>query len=482
MSLQWEPSNAMEVATYRILRTLTDTLDLEPVATVDGTTYLDSLDTPVSTTLQTDVARGDGGCYQVEALRSDGSVVGTSNRSCDTFGKVELWIPDIWAQSGSTVLVPINIRNASGLRIIANEIRFAYDTNVLSPTRILASSVIQEAYQVASDVQTSDIVRIAAFSEEQPVLYGQGTLFWVEFQVIGDQGSESVLEIRKVTGDVTGSDPGGSIIYASDDLNNPIPLSLVSGRLRVSDTHNMGDVDGNGSMQVDDGTSALHIATGQHQATWQQSGAGDVNGDGRVGAADASMLFYHIMHGTWPQPGQLITQTTRLAGLAATAPGPILSERPGNTSSGVTATQTIVSIEDVRATPGTTVTVPLRATNLMDIAGGEFTVVYDPTIIQGITLNSSVSRVSHDDGNGRLTIALASGQAATGDGVLATLTLQIAPTAENGTSTTLTLAEAHLNDLAGRDLATSALQQSVKRHSGVVRIGPASTYLPLVQR
>jgi hypothetical protein len=64
------------------------------------------------------------------------------------------------------------------------------------------------------------------------------------------------------------------------------------------------------------------------------------------------------------------------------------------------------------------------------------------------------------------------------------MTLQIAPTATIGTITPLTLAEARLNDLSGRDLATSVLQQPVERRHGEVSIGSADTlvYLPLVQR
>jgi hypothetical protein len=196
------------------------------------------------------------------------------------------------------------------------------------------------------------------------------------------------------------------------------------------------------------------------------------------------MIFYHYMNGIWPQPGQVVTQTNQVADIVSAVPGPILVGGSARNQPGIAASNTIISIDDVRASPGTTVTVSLQATNMVDTAGGEFTVVYDPDIIQSITVTTNVGRAFYDDGTGRFKIALASGQASTGDGVLATMTLQIAPTATIGTSTPLTLAEARLNDLSGRDLATSVLQQPVERRHGEVSIGSADTlvYLPLVQR
>lgn len=464
MSLQWEPSNDPRVTEYRVLRTLVEGQPPEPVALVDAPSYIDTTTAQTSTLSLSNVERGDGGCYQVEALRENGIVVATSNLACDTFGTIALWVPEVWAKPGDTVLVPINIRNASGLQIASSEIRLGYDSTAgIVPTRVLASSMIAGQYELASDLETPDLVRVALYATDQPPLYGEGTLVWVEFQVNGEEGNETRLELQAVTGDLGGADPGGTVIYTANDLAVPAPLALTSGRLRVGVSHNLGDVDGTGMLQVEDGTLALQIATTQHAATWQQQHAGDVNGDGHVGAADAAMIFYRSIHDAWPIGGDTVTTTHQLAA----EDNPTVS----------------IPMTSTHLTPGDVITTVLKATNLPGVAAGEFTIGYDPLVVQEISALPGVGTESHDDGNGQLSVAVASNQSSSGDGVLAFLLLRIAPDAPEGESV-LAVLDARLYDLAGRDITTSAQQQEITRVGGTFEVGEEGEilYLPLVRR
>ena len=153
-----------------------------------------------------------------------------------------------------------------------------------------------------------------------------------------------------------------------------------------------------------------------------------------------------------------------------------------------TAGSVELDLDDVNGQPGSVVTTILRAQNLSGWAGGKFVIIYDPAVVEGIT-NVTTTGLAKDfsiqfhDGAGLLYIALADDTPVSGSGALATITLRIAPTAANGSHAPLILAEAKLNDLSGRDFATSALQQLIQRNNGEVSIGaeqPGQVYLPVI--
>jgi hypothetical protein len=85
----------------------------------------------------------------------------------------------------------------------------------------------------------------------------------------------------------------------------------------------------------------------------------------------------------------------------------------------------------------------------------------------------------HDEGIGLLHIALASDVPASGGGALTRISFHLAPSALSVGKTTLALAVANLNDVAGRDFATSALRRTVVRHSGELWVG-FRVYLPII--
>lgn len=484
MSLSWSPSNDPDVTEYQVLRTLAENEQPVPVTIIKAPSFLDVGASGQAATVRLSSAqRGDGGCYQVQALRSDGSVAATSNLACDTFGTMVLWVPDVWAKPGEKVLVPVNIHNASGLTIAASEIRLAYDsTSGLVATRVLSSSMIADQYELANDLSTPDLVRVSIYptypTDYQPEspydttydlqrpLYGTGTLFWVEFQVNGQEGNESRLEVQNLNGDMSVSAPSGTVIYALDDLSAPAPLTTINGRLRMASSYNPGDMDGTGTVQGTDASLALQSATGQHIPAWQQLHAGDMNGDGRVGAADAAMMFYRYIQGMWFFEHETTTQTQSY-------------QRAPDVTTTFSISPTLTSVVQ-----GNSVTVTLEGENLQDVAAAEFTLTYDPLVVQDIISPEYVGQEAHDNDKGQCYLALASNQPSNGNGELATIVLHIAPDAPAGTST-LAIANAQIFDLTGRDSAASARQQQIERFNGVVDVTeanptPTQTIIPTI--
>jgi hypothetical protein len=450
--LDWNPTNNPNVTTYRVWRAVDGIEEFTAIAVISDTTYLD--DDPA-------LAIGTSYCYYVEALLSNSTVVRESNVDCAVFGQVELWIPNTWAAQGQTRIVPINIRNATSLRIAAADIWLNFDSTVIKLLDISETPLTIDytwTYAVTS-TGTYSQAHIAAFEAGAPTLYGEGALFWLSFQVVGSEGEESPLHLQEFIEGV-----GGSAIYTPDDLISSVPLQLQSSVFHVADGGVLGDLNGNGVVQAVDTYMALKAASGEFTLDAEQLLAGDVNSNGVVDAGDATMTLYYAVHGTWPTPAP--------SGVS------LQSIQEENNST------VLLSLNDASGIPGDIVQTTLRAENLSDWAGGEFVIAYDTQVISGINdvhvtdLASGFAMQYHDDGAGLLHIALASNTPTSGSGALARISLHTAPTALNG-RTTLALAAAYLNDVAGRDFATSALQQTIRRCNGVLQLG-FHVYLPAI--
>jgi hypothetical protein len=385
------------------------------------------------------------------------------------FSRTDLWAPDTWAEPGETTIVPVNVRNAEGLHIAASDIWLDFDSSVISPTVISRTALTADyawAYHITS-TESYSRARIAAIASPPPQLYGDGSLFWVTFQVTDTAGLTSPLNLCDFISGV-----GGSTIYAPDDLYNPIPLYLQDGTFYVEGSYTLGDLNGNGVVAAADAFLAMQIANGELTPTWEQRQAGDVNGNGEVDTADANMILYYAAHQSWPLPDN--TPANRIAALNATN-GPQINS--------------ILSLDDAKGLPGAVITTTLRVQNLSGCTGAEFTIVYDRALVSGIIdvtatgLATGFDSEYHDDGAGMLRVALTEeGDVLSGSGVLVVISMRLASDAPIGGSAPLALAEARLNDVMGRDFATSAIQRTVERHNGVVSIIAHRIYLPVVLR
>ncbi|MCP4422720.1 MAG: hypothetical protein GY805_39430 [Chloroflexi bacterium] len=456
VQLNWTPSDDATVTEYRLLRGA-DNEEMVPIILVNDTAYLD---------IDPSHIIGVNYCYQIEAIDAESHIVATSNVACAVFGTTKLWIPNARAISGQTAIVPLKIRNAEGLQIAASDIWLEFDSSVIEPIDVIATPLTQGytwAYSVTDVAGKPDYqrIQISAFSSTPLVLHGNGSLFWLKLQVAGEDGDETPLDLREF---ITGV--GGSTIYTPDDLVMPIPMIVHDGTFSVASGHIFGDLSGNGVIEAVDAYTAMQIATGKVVPSAEQESAGDVNGNGRIDAADATMIFYFAVHGEWPA---------------------VVNHFINSYSSFVAHTNSNVDVwlNDISGAPGENVETSLQISNLSDWAGGKFTIAYNPNLIDHVSqitvtdLAQDFALEYEDNGIGLLTIALIDDVPVSGSGRLVTISLQIASDAPEGSVTPLVLAEAHLNDLVGRDFATSALQQTISRSNGKLLVN-YTVHLPMI--
>jgi PKD repeat protein len=455
IQLTWNSTNDPSVIEFQVSRAINGTPVYTPIATTSNTTYFDG-DNLIPNTEY---------CYKVDALRTNGEVVVTSNIACAVYGQLALWVPDTWASPGSTAIVPVNICNADGLQIAATDIWLDFDDSVIEVVGITNTALTEEyawAYSITSTVDYSR-ARIAAITSpgQEPYLYGDGSLFWITFQVQGSAGMTSTINLREFIAGV-----GGSTIYSPDNLYDPVPLILQDGTFHIGGgEYTLGDLNGNGVVEAIDAYIALLIVSGQLTPTWEQKMAGDVNGNGVVDSADASMILYYAAHGSWPTVGGLTPK--------------FLEIQPD--------AEVILGLDDMSGLPGAIVETVLRAEDLTNWAGGEMVIAYDAGLITEFISVEATGLASdfivgyYDDGAGLLHIAIAKGAPVSGSGELLRIRLRIDPKALPGTLTSLTLSEAKLNDILGRDFATSALQTEVKLTNGQLKV-LVGIYIPLIMK
>jgi len=448
--LEWEPADASSAASYRVRRTLAVDQPLQTIATISDTIYIDS--TVISTP---PVGMIVGGCYQIEALRPDGSVVATSPQACSGLDAVSAWVPDLWAPPETTIRIPVNIRHLSNVGFGAADFWLSFDTAVISPTRILSAPLLGEQYSLVADLSASGIVRTRLTPGETPALFGSGTLIWVEAVVTGAVGDETQLVLQPYN-----TVAGGTSIRSAAFPFDPLSLTLSSGRLRVGSGFSLGDGDGSGALDDADALQALQMGTHQITGSWQTRLAADVTGDGHVDAHDAVVILSRARLGRWPS----VPSST--AG-APESPEPKL------------VLSTTIQ--------GDTVTATVSGEALADWQGMMLTIVYDPTqfttplvtVAPALAAALGSSYVSE----GAVRIALASEQALSGQGVIASIRFQRAPGAPSAPQTAILLAQAQLADGAGRDFATSVLQRHVLRLSPLTYIPlRRAVYLPVLAR
>ena len=454
IQLDWNASNSPHIIGYQVSRAASGTAGLSPIAVVTETRFFD---------VDSALVNGQTYCYQIGALAIGGVVITSSNATCAPFGLVELWMPESRGQPGATALIPINIRNAQGLRLAATDIWLEFDGRVIEPlyvTRTALTAGYSWVYSITS-TQHYSRAQISAIASPPPELYGDGSLFWLAVRVRGQSDATTTLDLREFVAGV-----GGSTLYAPDDPS-AIPLLLRDAQFQVAAGFALGDLNGNGVVQAIDAWTALQIASGAIVPSWEQRQAGDVNGDGQVTAADATMILYFAAHGAWP-PVQAGARSP-----AGAAPESV-------------ASAVMVSLDSVAGMMGESVNVPLRASGLLNWAGGDFTVAFDPSVLSVAEVRTSDLStgfsLSYDAQPGLLRIALASGLTVSGSGPIATIRFAIRPDVPAHATALLSLADARLNDVTGRDFATSALQQAVTRQGGQVTVGVLRIYLPAVRR
>jgi uncharacterized repeat protein (TIGR01451 family) len=441
--LEWDPSFSPDVTGYHIYRRASDETDFTRLTRtpVAGLSYQD-----------TDVISGTTCVYHATAVDDAGRESGPSDAVMVVFGQLRLVIPTVHASPGMTVPVPVNIENADGLCIEAMDIGVQYDAQIASAVGVTRTALTQ-GYAFELALRSNEEVHISTIGNCHE-LYGPGSLFWIDFYVHPTATVDSSLDfVHGLT---------GTVVYDESNLNDPVPLSLMDGLLVVDSQYIMGDLNGDSVVNSADAAIALRIAVGTTTPTPKQRAAGDVNGDGVINAADAAMILYYAAHQEWPLPNDMSANA--------------LSEIQSGS----------VSVEPSAVTGriGEEVEVPILVSEGAGMAGGTFVVRYGSGLsYQSAWLDDVLDAEGYHFATrvpapGEVWISLA-GSTVLPAGEQTIMWLRFRVDEE----TTVEVTGAWLNDQAGRDFATSALQQTVIGGKAVVRTTQSShIYLPLVLR
>ena len=398
-------------------------------------------------------------CYQVEALGIFGFPVATSDIACASFGSLTIWVPDQVVETGGTnVPVTINLANGNGLCIRALDIKLEYDDSIVHANGNVSQTIFTQAYAFEASTQTAGEVKISAIIGGGGLgcqdLFGAGSLFDVFFDVIGNEGDVTQLDfIRGLT---------ATVIYDEDNLNDPVPLIHQSGFLTIGSTGIRGDINGDGAVNAADAALALDIASGLIDPTPQQLGACDVNADGACNSADSSLILCFAVHQDWAQCGGAGTANR-------------LSQRQAQPN----ADPVVVKIGQLSQN-GSTLTVPVEISNGTDMAGGNFSFMYDankmvPTGASLTSLTNGFEIESNNEQAGIFKVSLAQDTPIGADGVI----LELQFTVNNGISS-INFGSVTLNNAAGQDFETSALQRQIQLIS-YINFGVTYTlHLPVV--
>lgn len=232
-------------------------------------------------------------CYQIKAVNSFDTIIGESNVTCATYGMLSLWIPaQVAPPAAQGVLVPINLENGNNLCIAALDVVVDYNPAIVIANGTVLPTPYTQGYTFAANTSKPGQVKVSAIAGQQCVtLYGPGSLFELGFNVLGNEGQVSPLDF------ITGLT--GTVIYASGNLQTPVPLNLSNGSLTIANTFMRGDINGDGAVNAADAQMALLISVGAIVPTPQQSNACDMNGDKTCSAADVSLILCYAAYQNW---------------------------------------------------------------------------------------------------------------------------------------------------------------------------------------
>lgn len=365
-------------------------------------------------------------CYRVEAVNAAGQVIGQSNQACQRFGVLQVVGARQTVTPGATdIPVLFKLLNGTGLCISALDLEFLYDVNVVQATRQVSQTTYTQEYAFRANPDDPGKVKITAITGQCRNLSGNGGIFNVYFDTVGQVGDETRIDI--VEG-IT-----NTVIYDEDNLSVPVPIEVVDGLLTIGVEFIRGDCNGDGFVNGVDALVALQVSNGTTIATVEQTYACDSNGDGVVNSADAPLIQCFVVESDWNACEINIARHT------AASPAP--------------AQVTISGDYNGSHIPTTTVRVTLS--DAADFSGGDFTINYDPNEVTllnvrstDLTENFLIDTNTAQAGLARISLANFA-PIGTTDGVV--LELEFEKHSCNSTPYAMQMSGAHLADQYGRD-------------------------------
>jgi hypothetical protein len=448
--LYWDDSISPYLAGYYVYRSESEsgTYTRITAEVIKGNSYTD----------RSEFAIGIVYWYYVISVDMVGNESEMSNKAWAEPGRLKLFIPDSSAGANTQVRLPVNIDNADGLDLCSADITLSYDTNVLyippeEGDERAETSALTAMYGWEANLEQPGQVRIAASTwGGVDKLYGEGTLFYILFDVVGNEGdwTDMVFTDEDM---MTG-------LYSCDDPINPLPVDLSDiGRFTVMCGFMLGDLTGDCLVNQDDVRRAREISCKKRENNDQLLRAGDLSGDGRIRSNDATLI-------------------ERLANSLPLAPS---REEEIRRKRSTRSNQVTVDIPDeMPISPDSSVWIPVEINNASALKGGEIVLNYDASLV-----TATGSRAGSAMGDFEMTFNRSSGQVRISfnaiaeaenlpEGIVALAEIRFTATNRNisdGKEIPIVLAGVRLSDAYGRDFETSARQMDVKMSDGSLIVG-----------
>ncbi|MEM7798867.1 MAG: dockerin type I domain-containing protein, partial [Chloroflexota bacterium] len=375
---------------------------------------------------------------------------------------------ELVGEANGKLIVPVNILNGNGIEISGADIWIDYDSAVIKPIQV-ESRPLADGYEWVSNAD--DPIGIPGDTQRLKInitntiptpIYGSGSLFRITFDVVGDAGDRAELNLREFIPSL-----GGSTLNTAAECI--VPLLLIDGQVSVlaenDADYQLGDVNGDGRVSLEDSAAALAASSGAIPKQPIVVDAGDINGDQQVTASDGVQILTYLQTGKWP-----------------TGSEPIIDVRAGQGTNDV-----IFSLTDVVGQPGGNVAIDLAATGLEGGSALDLTLVYDTAVIDGveeITLLEDALLFELFDYHvvepGRVEISLGSRLPLEGSASLLQMTFKLAADAPNISHPPLYIADAQIGSLAGLDFVTNYPGNSILLDDAQITLRDRSVYLPFL--
>ncbi|HPC16914.1 MAG TPA: leucine-rich repeat domain-containing protein [Candidatus Hydrogenedentes bacterium] len=426
--LRWEPNTEPDLKGYRVYRSDSPTGTPAPITPI-AIPYLRHVDTTA--------APGHSYFYMVTAVDTQDNESDYSEQVEGRPGQITIWMPDIDGDSGECIRIPLNVANTAGIDPHELRIELAYNANVLDPATIqVERTAITADAVVAQDTSTPG--KLVITTSQGSVLKGEGHIFDVRACI------KPGLALN-TCGNLSFTD----VFFRDENGNDVLADYFDTARVCVTGACKMGDMDGNGIVQMFDATVVLRIVVKKVIPDGCQLTAGDMNGDTLVDSADAVMIM-------------------RIA-----EDRPLNPEEDGQT---VRGRQIHCYIPNMETGPGGSVDIPIYIDNPEGLSGCELFVTF-PAQSSMLVLNS-ISRgtatqnysMAYDIGNGLARIVFSNSEAAKAaksTESLAILHFNVPDTAPKKIELPISLNEAKLKGEFGDDLSW---YNSVEKSAGTLSV------------
>lgn len=421
---------------------------------------------PVVDGVTLEMVDGEAYCFQVEAVDDLGNVLDTSQEACDTFGALSLTLPNRRGASGQPVTIPVNAQSLDGLQMSDAQIAIRIDPEALTPDGV-APSPLTMGYTwtltigpALGNSQTITATGQPAQEGAPPTLFGSGELVRFFFNVVGAEADESGVDFAVPNTQITHQ------ITPSQEIT--LPLALSNGLFTVSPedgAYRLGDLNGDGEITEADGDLALERSLGYGGSVDPlELAAGDINGNGRLDAGDASQIYFRAENGVWPD------------------------DPAGRAQANLPVTMTLTLTEPTRLADGRHA-IHLVGADLAGVSAGSLTLRFDPAVfvpeieatLSAQLAEAGFSLLAVTEPQGRLRLEWAGPAPISGGERLIELILTQQDLAPKGV-TAVELSAATLYDPLGQDLVRNAEHRQIQRLSTTLTIINNLLFLPNVTK